>query len=270
MLIDNYKVSQRRACLVVNLCQNSLRYVPTRRDDTAVRKRIKELAVSRVRYGSDRIHMLLRREGWPDNHKRVRRIYREEGLNLRNRRPRRSKAAAHRLDRPELSEPAQVWSMDFVHDQLFNGKRIRALTIVDNFSRFCYAIEVKNTFTGINVAEIMENLKAKYAIVPQRIQVDNGTEFTSKDFDRWAQLNNVTLDYSRPGKPTDNPYIESFNGSFRDECLNTNWFMSMEDAQSKIEEWRIEYNRFRPHSSLQGMTPQEMIEQCLKLPKTLI
>jgi putative transposase len=256
-LIDNYRVSKRRACMLIFLCRSTLRYIYTGRDDTAVRERIKEIAKTRVRYGSERIHLLLKREGWPDCHKRVRRIYREEGLNLRNKRPRRSKSAAHRLDRVEVSSLDQCWSMDFVHDQLFNSRKIRALTIVDNFTRYCYAIEVKTTFKGINVAEVMENLKMKYNTVPKRIQVDNGTEFTSKDFDRWARTNNVTLDYSRPGKPTDNPFIESFNGSFRDECLNTSWFLSIEDAVEKIEDWRIEYNGFRPHSSLNGMTPQE-------------
>jgi putative transposase len=160
--------------------------------------------------------------------------------------------------------------MDFVHDQLFNSRKLRALTIVDNFSRYCYVIEVKTSFKGINVAEVMESLKMKYGVTPQRIQVDNGSEFTSKDFDRWAQTNNVTLDFSRPGKPTDNPFIESFNGSFRDECLNTSWFLSLEDATEKIEAWRMEYNCFRPHSSLNGRTPDEVMEQHQTMPENSI
>lgn len=253
--------------MLVRIGRSALRYRSTRRDEEPLRERIKELAVSRVRYGQDRIFMILRREGWPDNHKRVRRIYRELGLSLRNKRPRRSKAAAHRVERPEISKLDQCWSMDFVHDQLFDGRKLRALTIVDNFSRFCYAIEIRSSFKGINVAEIMETLKMKYSRTPQRIQVDNGTEFTSKDFDRWAHTNNVTLDYSRPGKPTDNPFIESFNGSFRDECLNTNWFLSLEDAAEKIEAWRMEYNCFRPHSSLKGKTPDEVMEQHQTMPE---
>jgi len=253
--------------MLVAIGRRALRYKPKRRDDAPLRQRIREIAVSRVRYGEERIHTLLRREGWPDNHKHVRRIYREEGLNLRSKRPRRSKAAAYRMERPKLSNLDQCWSMDFVHDQLFNHKKLRALTIVDNFSRFCYAIEVKTSFTGINVAEVMESLKMKYGVTPKRIQVDNGTEFTSKDFDRWAHTNNVTLDYSRPGKPTDNPFIESFNGSFRDECLNTSWFMSMEDACEKIEAWRMEYNCFRPHSSLNGKTPEEVMKQYQTMPE---
>lgn len=253
--------------MLVDMSRSTLVYENRRRDDSAVRKRIKEIAQTRVRYGSDRIHMLLRREGWPDNHKRVRRIYREEGLNIRSRRPRKAKSAAHRMERPLLSNLDQCWSMDFVHDQLISGRKIRALTIVDNFSRYCYAIEVKTSFKGINVAEVMESLKMKYGVTPKRIQVDNGTEFTSKDFDRWAQTNNVTLDFSRPGTPTDNPFIESFNGSFRDECLNTSWFLSLEDAVEKIEAWRMEYNCFRPHSSLKGMTPDEVITKYQTMPE---
>jgi putative transposase len=253
--------------MLVNIGRSALRYKSTRRDEQPLRQRIKELAVSRVRYGSERIYMLLRREGWPDNHKRVRRIYREEGLNLRSKRPHRSKAAANRLDRQEVSNLGQCWSMDFVHDHLFNSRKLRALTIVDNFSRYCYAIEVKTSFKGIDVAEVMESLKMKYGITPKRIQVDNGSEFTSKDFDRWAQTNNVTLDFSRPGKPTDNPFIESFNGSFRDECLNTSWFLSMEDAAKKIEVWRLDYNCFRPHSSLNGKTPEEVMTKYQTMPE---
>lgn len=269
-LIDNYRISDRRACMLIKIGRTALRYRSTRRDEQPLRERIKELAVSRVRYGSERIYILLRREGWPDNHKRVRRIYRELELNLRNKRPHRSKAAAHRFERPEISNLDQCWSMDFVHDQLFNRRKLRALTIVDNFSRYCYAIEVKTSFKGINVAEVMESLKMKYGVTPKRIQVDNGSEFTSKDFDRWAQTNNVTLDFSRPGKPTDNPFIESFNGSFRDECLNTSWFLSLEDAAEKIEAWRIEYNCFRPHSSLKGKTPDEVMTKYQTMPENSI
>jgi putative transposase len=157
--------------------------------------------------------------------------------------------------------------MDFVSDQLFDGRRFRALTIVDNFSRKCYAIFVEKSIKGQDVVSVMENIKVNQSVVPDRIQVDNGSEFISKDFDKWAYENNVTLDYSRPGKPTDNPFIESFNGSFRDECLNINWFLSLEDASSKIEAWREEYNCYRPHSSLNGKTPQEVEETCMKKPE---
>jgi putative transposase len=206
-----------------------------------------------------RIFILLRREGFRDNHKRVHRIYKEEGLNLRSKRPRRNKAAAHRMERPDINSLNQCWSMDFVADSLFNGQRFRCLTIVDNFSRYCHAIRVAKSIRGTDVVEVMEALKEKNRSVPQRIQVDNGSEFISKDFDKWAYDNKVVLDYSRPGKPTDNPFIESFNGSFRDECLNVNWFLSLDDAFEKINEWVNEYNNFRPHSSLNEMTPAEFV-----------
>ena len=266
-LIDQYRVSKQRACQVIKLHRSAMYYIKCKRDDEAIRKRITEIAQTRIRYGFQRIHTLLRREGWKDNLKRVYRIYKEEGLNLRTKRPRRNKSAAHRLDRPELQGPFQVWSMDFVADQLFDGRKFRALTIVDNFSRYCYAIRIGQSIKGIDVVRIMEELKKKNKITPRRIQVDNGSEFISKDFDRWAYENHVTLDYSRPGKPTDNPFIESFNGSFRDECLNTNWFLSLEDAFEKINAWREEYNTFRPHSSLGGNTPDEVIKIHLKKPK---
>jgi putative transposase len=226
-----------------------------------LRMRMKEIAAVRVRYGFWRIYILLRREGFMDNHKRMYRIYKEEGLNLRSKRPRRSKAGAHRMQRPEISNINQCWSMDFVADQLFDGRRFRALTIVDNYSRKCLAIHPQQSIKGSDVVTVMEQIFIDQEIIPERIQVDNGSEFISKALDKWAYENNVTLDFSRPGKPTDNPFIESFNGSFRDECLNTNWFLSLDDAREKIEQWRIEYNQFRPHSSLEGKTPNEVFEE---------
>lgn len=150
--------------------------------------------------------------------------------------------------------------MDFVADQLFDGRKFRALTIVDNFSRECLAVHPGQSLKAADVVAVLEELKHNRRIIPKRLQVDNGSEFASKELDRWAYENNVILDFSRPGKPTDNPFIESFNGSFRDECLNTNWFLSLEDAIEKIDKWRREYNHFRPHSSLQGMTPNEVLK----------
>lgn len=228
------------------------------RDDTAIRRRIREISQIRIRYGIERIYVLLRREGWKDNMKRIYRIYKEEGLNLRSKRPRRSKAAAHRTERPEVSNINQCWSMDFVSDQLFDGRRFRALTVVDNFSRKCMAIFAGQSVKGPDVVNVLDRLKYLHDELPSRIQVDNGSEFISKALDRWAYDNQVVLDYSRPGKPTDNPFIESFNGSFRDECLNVNWFLSLEDAKEKIEQWKEEYNHFRPHSSLDNQTPNQV------------
>lgn len=257
----DYRVSVRRACEMVMLCRSMYYYKPHRREDSAIRSRIREIAEVRIRYGFWRVFTLLRREGWKDNHKRVYRIYKEEGLNLRTKRPRRRKSAAHRMERPDITNINQCWSMDFVSDQLFDGHRFRALTIVDNFSRKCMAIHAGQSIKGADVVNVLEYLKSFKDEIPQRIQVDNGSEFISKDLDLWAYENNVTLDYSRPGKPTDNPYIESFNGSFRDECLNINWFLSLQDAKEKIELWREEYNGFRPHSSLNDFTPNEVHEE---------
>lgn len=221
---------------------------------------MREIAITRVRYGYWRIYILLRREGWADNHKRVYRIYREEGLNLRSKRPRRHKSSTHRLERPSDVGLHQVWSMDFVSDALFDGSRFRALTIVDNCSRECLAIMVGKSLRGADVVEALEALRCTRGLTPMRIQTDNGSEFISKEMDRWAYENKVIMDYSRPGKPTDNPFVESFNGSFRDECLNAHWFLSLEDAVEKIEAWRQEYNHFRPHRSLNDLTPAEYIE----------
>jgi putative transposase len=269
-LMKDYKVSVLKACSVIRLYRSAWYYQHHRREDRPVRERIKEIASTRVRYGYNRIYILLRREGWVDNRKRVHRIYKEEGLNLRSKRPRRNKAAAHRLERPGLDRLYQCCSMDFVADQLFDGRKFRALTLVDNFSRHCIAIRVGQSIKGIDVVRIMEEIKKEQKILPERIQVDNGSEFISKDFDRWAYENKVTLDYSRPGKPTDNPFIESFNGSFRDECLNVNWFLSLDDAAEKIEIWREEYNDFRPHSSLNDMTPNEIVNIYQKSSKSLL
>ena len=259
-LIDNYQVSVRKACALVMLYHSAFYYKHHRREDRPLRKRINEIARSRVRYGMWRIYTLLRREGWKDNHKRVRRVYKEEGLNLRSKRPRRNKSGAHRLERPETLNLYQCWSMDFVSDALFDGRKFRALTIVDNCSRECLAISVGQSLKGYDVVAALEELRLQRGLVPQRIQTDNGSEFISKEIDRWAYENKVIMDYSRPGKPTDNPFVESFNGSFRDECLNIHWFLSLEDAVEKIEAWRQEYNHYRPHSSLNDLTPIEYVE----------
>ena len=215
---------------------------------------------TRVRYGFWRIFVMLRREGWKANHKRVYRLYRQAGLNLRRKRPRRRKAAAHRLERTMLTAPNQVWSMDFVADALFDGRRFRALTVVDNFTKESLAIEVNQHLKGEDVVAVMERLRHQREL-PQCIQTDNGSEFVLIVMDRWAYDNGVTMDYSRPGTPTDNPFIESFNGSFREECLNTHWFLSLDDARQKIESWRVDYNHFRTNSSIGDVPPAEFAAQ---------
>jgi putative transposase len=243
------------------ISRSSMRYVEKKDSQEPLRMRIKDIAATRVRYGYKRIHVLLKREGWQINHKRVYRLYREEGLTLRTKRPKRRVSAQHRNLTRVVSTINEAWSMDFVSDALFSGKRFRALTIVDDFSRECLNIFADQSIKGKDVADILEFLGMVRGL-PKRIRVDNGPEFISKELDKWAYQNKVTLDYSRPGRPIDNAHIESFNGSFRDECLNTNWFLSLEDAREKIEAWKNEYNNFRPHSSLGNLTPAEYAASC--------
>lgn len=251
-----YKVSQRRACAALVFARSVVRYESRADPQTELRMRLRDLAMARVGYGYRRLHVLLWREGWRVNHKRVYRLYRDEGLGMRKRPPRRRKACLKRELRPLAAEKNQCWSMDFMSDQLFDGRRIRLLTLVDNHTRESLAIHVAQRIRGMEVAEVLERVSKEHG-KPQRIQVDNGPEFISKDVDLWAYWNHVKLDFSRPGKPTDNAYIESFNARFRLECLNEHWFMSLEDAREKTEEWRRDYNRNRPHSSLGNVPPEE-------------
>ena len=221
--------------------------------------RLRELAQARPRFGYLRLHVMLRREGWVVNRKRVHRIYREEGLTVRL--TRRRKRASHlRVVPPRPSQVNERWSMDFVADTLLDGRRFRALTVVDNWSRHSQLIEPDFTLTGTKVVAALERV-AKRTGYPQMITVDNGSEFTSKALDAWAHEHGVKLDFIRPGKPVENAVIESFNGRFRDECLNAQVFVSLHDARQKIETWRIDYNEHRPHGSLGDLTPQEFAEQ---------
>jgi putative transposase len=233
------------------------RYRSVRPDQAPLRQRIKEIAETRVRYGYRRIHVLLRREGWPVNVKRVRRLYRIDGLNLRSKRPRRHVTAARRVERPQASQPNEIWAMDFVSDALFNGKRFRALMVVDAFTRECLAIFADQGNKGEQVVDVMDRLLFERGRPPTKIRVDNGPEFISRALDHWAYINRVTLDFSRPGTPTDNAFVESFNGRFRDERLNTHWFLSLDDAKAKIEAWRTDFNESRPLTSLGFKTPAE-------------
>jgi putative transposase len=208
-------------------------------------------------------YILLRREGWRINHKRVYRLYCKEGLSMRLRRPGRHVMVAHRSARPAAGAVNECWSMDFVSDALFDGRRIRALTVVDNFTRESLAIELGQGITGEQVVAVMNRITAKRG-APQRIRVYNGPEFVSRALDQWAYLHRVTLDFSRPGKPTDNALVESFNGRLRDECLNTNWFLSLDDARRKIEAWREHYNESRPHTALGYVPPREFAQQAAR------
>jgi putative transposase len=223
-------------------------------------QRIKEIAATRVHYGYRRVHVLLRREGWKDNCKRVYRLYRLEGLSLRHKRPRRNKSARLRQPKHIVTTVNETWSMDFVVDALFDGRRLRALTIIDNYTCESLAIEVGQSLKGTDVAAVLRRIVALRG-KPKTIKVDNGSEFISRVMDHWAYEHGVELDFSRPGKPTDNAKVESFNGRFREECLNAHWFLSLEDAKRKIEAWRQYYNEARPHSALGWATPAEFAGQ---------
>lgn len=220
-----------------------------------MRKRVCELAALRRRFGSFRIWRLLRREGWKVNKKRVERIYGEESLLLRLRR-RKKQAAAVRVPLPTPTGPNQAWSMDFVWDWLGQGRRCKILTIVDDFTRECLAIAVDFGINGQQVTQNLERLFEDKGKV-SGIRSDNGPEFAGNAMDAWAYARGVNLDFIRPGKPNENAFIESFNGRFRDECLNDNQFLTLIEAQTVIETWRQDYNDERPHGSLGGLTPKE-------------
>ena len=193
------------------------------------------------------------------NHKRVYRLYCQEGLQLRRKKPKRRVAAKMRNDRTPITASHDVWSMDFVADQLYNGQRLRCLTIVDAFSKLSPAIGVGFQYRAGDVVETLEKAIREHGC-PKAIRVDNGPEFISKELDLWAFVHGVTLDFSRPGKPTDNAFIESFNSRFRQECLNASWFLNLNDARLKIESWRQDYNTARPHSAIGNKTPAEFAE----------
>ena len=259
-LQQTYQVSQRRAGRVVGLSNSGLRCRSRRPAAEELRRRLRELAAERPRYGYRRLWALLRREGWEVNHKRVYRLYREEGLKLRKRR-RRSRA---RVERVPLALPAgadERYSMDFMRDPLADGRVFRTLNIVDDYTRECSAIEVDTSLPGARVVRVLERLAAA-GRQPLHLVVDNGPEFASKAADQWAAKRGVSLRFIDPGKPMQNAYVESFNGKFRDECLSQHWFISLEEARSVSEEWRVDYNERRPHRSLRHQTPVEFAAKC--------
>lgn len=237
-----------------------IRYPSRKPDRTPLVHRIRELAAARPRFGYRRIHVLLGREGWSVNHKLVYRLYSTDGLGVRAKR-RRKRASHVRVLPPAATALNQRWSMDFVHDRLDDGRRFRALTVVDTFSRECLAVEPDFKMSGRKVAAALDRIAERRAL-PEMITVDNGTEFYSKALDSWAYRRGVRLDFIRPGKPVENAYIESFNGRLREECLNMQVFLSMADARDKLDVWRKDYNECRPHSSIGNLTPIEFAGIC--------
>ena len=252
-----YAVSERRACGVLSAPRSTHRYESVADDQAVLRGRIKEIAGAHVTWGYPRVWIKLRREGWSVNRKRVYRLYREEGLCVGRHKPRRHRSSVTRPERTAATRANESWSMDFMADQLFDGRRFRLLTLVDDFTRESLAIEVGQRLTGGDVARVLDRIGVERGALPEKIRVDNGTEFTSKQLDQWAYLRGVRLDFSRRGKPTDNGLIEAFNGRLRAECLNEDWFLSLDDAKQKVGSWRRHYNEDRPHSALGNLAPKE-------------
>jgi putative transposase len=254
-----YRRSERRACQLLGLSRSSCRYQPRRREEKALRERLRELAAERRRFGYRRLAVLLLREGWTVNWKRVYRVYRQEHLQV-GRRPRKRGVSRQRLPLALPGGPNERWSMDFMMDSLATGRRFRTLNVVDDYTRECLRIEVDTSLGGERVARVLEQLRWQRG-GPQVIVVDHGPEFTSQALDRWAYQRGVRLHFIDPGKPEQNAYVESFNGKFRDECLNEHWFADLKEAREKIEDWRQDYNQRRPHSALGYQTPEEFAAQ---------
>jgi putative transposase len=248
-----HEVSQRRACSVVGADRSSVRYRSVRPDDGAIRERLQALAAGRRRFGYRRLHLLLEREGVHLNHKKLRRLYTEERLQVR-RRGGRKRALGTRAPMAVPDGPNQRWSLDFVHDAMADGRRLRILTVVDDYSRECLALVVDTSLSGQRVARELDAVIACRSR-PATIVSDNGTEFTSMAILRWAQEVSIAWHYIAPGKPNQNAFVESFNGRLRDELLNETLFVSLVQARSVLAAWQEDYNTVRPHSALGNLPP---------------
>ena len=250
------EISERRACRLVGLSRTVLHYEPKMSEaNTQLGSRIAELAAMRRRFGYRRIHALLRREGSEANHKRVYRLYRLAGLAVARRR-KRARVAVEREPLLLPTRPNEVWSMDFVMDALSSGRRLKCLTVVDDFTKEAIELVLDHSITGDYVTRALDQV-VRFRGAPRAIRTDQGPEFTGRALDQWAYRNGVDLKLIQAGKPTQNAYIESFNGKFRDECLKEHWFATLAEARILINEWRRDYNERRPHSALRYLTPTE-------------
>lgn len=255
-LQSHFGLSQRRCCRLLGQNLSSQRYVATKDpSEEKIRSRIKEIAMKFRRYGAPRIHLILKNEGLVMNHKRTERLYRLEGLQLKRKRP-KPKRNVLRVPLERAQHKNHRWSIDFIFDRLHSGRTLKCLTIVDDFTRESPRIEVQHSISGHMLTRIFDEIKTVHGL-PKEIRVDNGPEFQSRAFLQYCFTNNIQLRTINPGKPTENSFIESFNGKFRDECLNEQCFMSLNDAKEKIEIWRNYYNEERPHSSLKGLPPEQ-------------
>ncbi len=256
---EQYGLSERRACQLIGIARRVARYVPTRPDDAGLRIRLRELAAERRRFGYRRLGYLLQREGMAPNHKKLLRIYREEGLKVR-RRGGRKRALGTRAPMALPQGPNQRWSLDFVSDAMACGRRFRLLCVVDDFTRECLALVADTSLSGLRVARELDLIAARRG-KPLCVVSDNGTELTSTAILRWSQERRVEWHYIAPGKPTQNAFVESFNGRLRDECLNETLFTSLAQARAILAAWQQDYNTVRPHSKLGGKTPAEIAGQ---------
>ena len=255
-LQEVFEVSQRRACAVLGADRTMVRYVSRRHDDAKARERIRELASQRRRFGYRRLHWLLCREGWAMNHKKFRRLYREERLQVR-RRGGRKRALGTRAPMTVPQGPNQRWSLDFLSDAFACGRRFRIFAVVDDYSRECVRLIADTSISGARVGRELDAAVFERMARPHTIVSDNGTELTSMAILRWSKERNVEWHYIAPGKPYQNGFIESFNARLRDEFLNETIFTSLAHARQELEAWRHDYNHFRPHSSLGNRTPAE-------------
>lgn len=265
-LLAAFRTSARRACRLARLSRSRWQYRSRRGDDAPLRARLRELAALRPRWGYQQLHVLLQREGLKVNHKKVLRLYREEGLAV-SRRRRKKHVAIARVPLPKPTARTERWSMDFVSDALADGRSFRCFTLVDDFTRECPAIEVGQSLPAWRITHVLDRVAAERGL-PRSIVCDNGPEFAGRVMDRWAHEHGVVLQFIRPGKPVENAYCESFNGKFRDECLSTFWFTTLADAQREIEHWRREYNDVRPHKNLGRRTPTEFTKSLEDQPST--
>lgn len=260
-LLNSYRVSIRRACCLLSVSRRRLNYKSVKIKDSILRKRLKELALERRRFGYKRLAILLRREGFYFNLKKIYRIYKEEGLSVMKRKGRK-KAVGTRKPLPKPDKINQVWSLDFMSDALFDGRRFRIFGVMDQCSRECLKLIADTSIGGVRVARELDELISKRG-KPLCIVSDNGTEFTSNAVLDWASKKDVDWHYIRPGKPSENGFTESLNGKIRDEFLNEHWFLSLNEARELLEEWRNDYNKVRPHSSLKYQTPEEFKNRLL-------
>jgi len=253
--------SQRQACRLVGTARSTVRYRSRRQGDEALRTRLRDLAAQRPRFGYRRLHVLLRREGIVVNHKRVERLYREEGLAVR-RRTRKSLTRIRR-GRPLPPERAnEQWALDFLQDALASGRTLRVLSVIDVFTREALALEVDTSLPGSRVVRVLQRLLGERER-PRQLVLDNGPELISRALEAWAHEQRVALHFIDPGKPVQNAHCESFHSRLRDECLNEHWFLGIGDARQIVETWRQDYNHARPHSALGYQTPVEFAQGAL-------